>query len=604
MSNKKFLYTIIFYLTLLSNLFCQSGKEIIAKTGNITITKKEFVERFEFSPHAQTETAFDTSTIKREFLLTLIAEKLLAQDAIKLNLDKSEDFIYLMQYLQNIYLRDALYRKEIKDKVVITDSAFADGRNKMLKTLKVKFIFSIDENEIKDIYSSLQNGAQFDSILALRPESKEQTNYAEVTFGNMAPEIEEQIFNLMPGEYTTPVKLKEGWYICKVYDVILKSELTTNDISKIKRVIEERTENKLYEEFYNRFFRGIKINVDRPLFEKLSNEIFNFIKQNQNYFEKKNNKLRFSETEFTQIQKSFSDKEINLPFVKFENSPVTLKYFLKNIGFAGIEFDSTDIEDIKNKLNNFTSNFIRNELYAREAQKRGYDKLPEVNEDLKMWKDYYLSRIRMKQIFKKQNVSDDEAKEFYLKMNRTIEEPDSVNIAEINSDNLETIEHILNELNDGTNFFEIQKKYSNAKITGLKPVNELGEIGKIAVNLNKGDVYGPLKAEYGYSIIKLLDKKEGRKRKIETFEEAKEDIKNIIQTKKMYATLDTLTAKLALENDVEINENMLNSIKVSNINMLVFRRFGFGGQLTAVPYSSIFSTWYKIYLQLRNKLSF
>jgi len=603
MFNKSF-SLIIFLLTLFrfSNLSAQSENEIIAKAGNIKITKKEFIQRYEFSPHAQTETAFDTATIKRNFLYTLLAEKLLAQDAIKQNLDKSEDFTYLMDYLQNIYLRDALYKKEIKDKVVITDSAFFDGTNKMLKTLKVKFIFSVDENEIKEIYSSLINGASFDSILALRPENLEQKNYAEVTFGNMAPEIEEQIFKLMPGEFTSPVKLKEGWYICKVYDVIKKSDLNSSDISRIKKIIESRTEDKLYQEFYNKFFKGIKVHVDRPLFEKLSTEIFNFIKQNQNYFNDK--KLRFSETEFSQIQKSFSKEEIGLPFVKFEDSPISLKYFLKNLSFTGIEFDSASIDDIKSKLNNFVSNFIRNELYAREARKRGYHKLPDVQEDLNMWKEYYLSRMRMKEIFKKQNVSDEEAKEFYLKMNRTIEEPDSINIAEINSENLETIEQILNELNDGASFDEMQKKFSNSKISGLKPVNEFGEIGKVASNMNKGDVYGPIKTESGYSIIKLLDKKKGARKKIETFEEAKDDIKNIIQTKKMYNELDKITAKLAVDNGIEINENVLKSTKVSNINMLVFRRFGFGGQLIAVPYAPIFSTWYKIYQQMRKELSF
>ncbi len=606
MNNKSYVYSLVLiYLFQFSKLFCQTENEIIAKAGNLKITKKEFIERYEFSPHSQTKDAFDTATIKRDFLYTLLAEKLLAQDAIKQNLDKSEDFIYLMNHLKNIYLRDALYKKEIKDKIVITDSAVIDGKNKMLKTLKIKFIFSVDENEIKEIYSSLLNGLSFDSILSKRQENLEQSDFANVTFGNTAPEIEEHIFKLMPGEFTIPIKLKEGWYICKVYDIIKKSELNSSDISKIKKIIESRTEDKLYKEFYNKFFKGITINVDRQLFDKLANEIFNFIKQNQNYFAvKKNNKLRFSETEFAQIQKSFSIKEINSPFVKFEDLPITFKYFLKNIGFTGIEFDSTSFENIKNKLNNFISSFIRNELYAREAQKRGYDKLPEVYEDLNMWRDYYLSRIRMKEIFKKQNVSDQEAKEFYLKMNRTIEEPDSVNIAEINSENLETIEQILNELNDGISFDEIQKKYSTAKITGLLPVNELGETGKIASNMNIGDVYGPIKADNGYSIIKLIDKKKGAKKKIETFEEAKDDIKNIIQTKKMYDELDKLTAKLAVDNGIEINENALKSIKVSNINMIVFRRFGFGGQLIAVPYAPLFYKWYNIYQQMKKELSF
>ncbi|MEG8947755.1 peptidylprolyl isomerase [Rosettibacter firmus] len=608
-SNRLKFSCFIFFLLLIHSIsFCQKvniENEIIARVQNTPITKKEFIERFEFSPHAQTETAFDTSTMKKEFLYTLIAEKLLAQNALKEKLDKTEEFEYLMQYLQNIYLRDALYKKEIKDKVVITDSSFSVGKNKMLKTLKIKFIFSVDENEIKDIYSSLQKGAQFDSILSLRPENLEQLNYAEVSFGNLAPEIEEQIFDLLPGEFTKPVKLKEGWYICKVYDVTLKSELTSKDISKIKKIIEERAENKLYEEFYNKFFKGVVVNVDRQLFDKLIKHILEFINNNQKYFsEQKNNKLRFAEVEFNQIQKFFSEEELNLPFIKFDISPVTLKTFLKYSGYTGIEFDSPEKSKIQKRLNAYISNFIRNELYSREAKKRGYDKLPEVSEELQMWRDYYLSRAMMKSIFKNQNVSDKEAEEFYLKMNRTINYPDSVNIAEITSISLDTIENIFDELKTGSTFEELQKKYRSEKFTGLKPINELGEIGKIAADMKIGDIYGPIKTQEGYSIIKILDKKEGQRKRIENFEEAKDDIKNIIQTKKMYQELDKVTAKLAIENGVEINESALKSIKVSNINMLVFRRFGFGGQLIAVPYAPIYSSWFKVYQQLRKELTF
>jgi hypothetical protein len=76
-----------------------------------------------------------------------------------------------------------------------------------------------------------------------------------------------------------------------------------------------------------------------------------------------------------------------------------------------------------------------------------------------------------------------------------------------------------------------------------------------------------------------------------------------MQTKKMYKELEETTAKLALESKLQINEKMLQSIKVNMLNIIVFRRFGFGGQQLAVPYAPNFSSWYKLYEQMKKAQS-
>lgn len=74
---------LFFLITALIVLHAQEQKNIVAKAGNIVITKKEFRERYEFTPHVRTKTARDSASTKCDFLYTLIAEKLLAQSANK-----------------------------------------------------------------------------------------------------------------------------------------------------------------------------------------------------------------------------------------------------------------------------------------------------------------------------------------------------------------------------------------------------------------------------------------------------------------------------------------------------------------------------------------
>ena len=600
---------LLIFLLGISNHYSQSSKEIVAKAGSITITKDEFRKRYEFIPHITDKESFDSISFKKNFLYTLIAEKLLAQAANKEGVDKSQNFYATMENLSNIYLRDALYKKEVLDKIVIPDSAVAIGRVRMMRSVRTKFIFSQDEKEIEKFYTDIGFGASFDSILTTRPERKEQKDAAEVTFGTMNEKMEDAIYKVGVGQVTPPIELNEGWYICKIYSVTSKMDLSESEKSKVEKVIKSRIEDKIYQEFYVKFFKGIVVNADRSMFEKLFQVFMNFINENKkNLLKNKGGKYRIGESDIPKLKKSFSEKEQNEIIIKFPKEPVPLSKLFDYLSFQDFEFLTFDSTQVKSRLNSYISFYIKTELLVREAKKRGYDKLPEVVSELKMWKDYYLSHEMMKKFFKDQTVSDDDAYNFFVKANRVIQQPDEFNILEILTNDLNTIELALNELDHGADFKELAKKYtihdslkSRGGESGFFKESEKGEIGKAAARMKIGEVFGPIKIPEGYSLIKLLDKREGKKEKIATFDEAKEDIKNILRTEKMYKNLDNTTAKLASEYGVEINDAALNSIKVSSTNMIVLRRFGFGGQLLAVPYTPNFSNWFKRFELLKKK---
>ncbi|MFA7229221.1 MAG: hypothetical protein WC061_09305, partial [Melioribacteraceae bacterium] len=157
----------------------QQIDKVVARAGDAIITKEEFYKRYEFTPRIKTETAFDQASFKKDLLLTMMGEKLLARAAREEKLESSRDYMIMMQYLRNIYLRDALYKIEIKDKIAVPDSELAKGRRRILKSFRTKFIFSTDEEEIRNIYSAIAGGASFDSLLDSRPEKYEQSGSEE-----------------------------------------------------------------------------------------------------------------------------------------------------------------------------------------------------------------------------------------------------------------------------------------------------------------------------------------------------------------------------------------------------------------------------------------
>lgn len=591
-------YIIALLLGFVNNLKAQDINEVLANAGKSNLTVNEYMYRYEFTPHPQSldQKSFDA---KKDFLLTLIAEKILAAEATEKGYGDTDEFLRIMKYLKGVYLRDALYKKEIIDKIEIPNEMMSKSLERAKKKIKMKFIYSDKKAEIDSIFSSVLQGSNFDSILSNRTELKEQINVKEVSFGDTHILIEDQIFTLLPGMITKPIELKEGWYICKVYDVE-KIPLNSDLQSKVKKILSDRIEEELYQKFYRDFFKGIQVNADRELFDRLVESIYNHLSTLEySINEPSKSKINLGEENINKIEFSLLSVLLN-PFIKLDRNPVLLKDFLDDLKYGGISFDSDKVEDIKRNLSSRVFSFIQNQLLINKSLEKGYDKLLDVQSELNIWRDYYLSHLMMKNIYLKTDVNDTEALEFYNKENRKVQLPDTVKIAQIATNDLSIIEKALERYNNGENFIQLSKEYNfdtENYDSDYFPVTEKGEIGNIAGRLKINEIFGPIKLDNKFMLIQLLEKKPGTKQKIEVFNEAKDDIKKILKTNKMFATLDTITSSAALRSNLKIDFDLLNRLKVTDVNMMVFRRFGFGGQLLAVPYSIPYTSWYPLFLK-------
>ncbi len=145
-------------------------------------------------------------------------------------------------------------------------------------------------------------------------------------------------------------------------------------------------------------------------------------------------------------------------------------------------------------------------------------------------------------------VSDEEVYNFYLKNNQPESYPMLVNIVEILTDSIDVVENIFSELNAGKDFKELAKKYNKREWTkknngeyGLFPITQHGEIGRIAATMTVGDVYGPLKLKEGYSIFKLIDKKDEIIIPAKPFENIKEQYKQDLTYQKLHKKITDFT---------------------------------------------------------------
>ena len=185
-----------------------------------------------------------------------------------------------------------------------------------------------------------------------------------------------------------------------------------------------------------------------------------------------------------------------------------------------------------------------------------------------------------------------------------------VNVAEILTDSLEIVNFVLKEVENGTGFKELARDFNKREWTkstdgeyGFFPVNLHGEIGRIAAEMNIGEVYGPIKVKEGYSIIKLLDKKEAESLPpSRSFEEVKNDLKTEITNEVIFKDRVMKTVSLANQHGITINYDALKKVEVTNLSSFGIRNLGFGGKITAVPIIAPFSNWVPIWMESQKEL--
>ncbi|MGB5849289.1 MAG: peptidylprolyl isomerase [Ignavibacteriaceae bacterium] len=592
-------YFAVLIITLLVNssvLFSQQiNDKPVARVGTKIITEREFLERYEFSPGLQRNNKSGTESSKLKFLYTIIAEKLWAQESSALGLDKLEVMKFSRDEFEKMFVRDALYKKEIAEKINISNDELLQAFYRNRNRLKVNFIFSEDESEIKNIYSMIIQGIVFDSVLIVRPEFDEQKEPWDVVYGQMDPAVEDSLYNLKVGECTAPILTPDGWYIFRLTNKIESMLNTAEDLQnsnlEAEKIIKARKSQKLHLKFFEEFFNDKKIDVNPALFEILVEKISTRFKwKRDNYRISDNNLYNLLAEDVNTIENEFGRDSLKLILIEFENDPHTLKQFIRILAFDGFASEDYEIQFVRKLLDTKTRQIIERELLAKEGFERGYNLLPEVQADVNMWTDNYLFQMLQNKFLDSVKVSDDEVYSYYKQLNEEEKYPQLINIIEILTDSMEIVDIIFQEIRDGKEFNELAKQYTKREWTkknsgefGFFPSSQFGEIGRIAVTMKIGEIYGPLKVPEGYSIFKLIDKRDSVTAASQSYEKVKDEYKRELLYLKSKLRMDSYTVDLAIKYGVGIDFGLLESIQVTNISSFALRKLGFGGKITAVP---------------------
>lgn len=155
---------------------CNKPKDIVARINNYEITKDRFEQEFQGSAYAKA----DTLESRKEFLNSLINRKLILQDAQQKGLDKTKEFLRMIenfweQSLLKVALDDKV--KEISGSVSVSEKEIKDLYDKMAKDGKADKTYVQAHDQLKwEIARIKESEAMNNWVLRLHKDAQISVN--------------------------------------------------------------------------------------------------------------------------------------------------------------------------------------------------------------------------------------------------------------------------------------------------------------------------------------------------------------------------------------------------------------------------------------------
>jgi len=534
----------------------------IAEFRNRSITVAEFEDAYakvepQFLPKA---TGLEG---KKEFLNTMLNKEVMAEKADELGYDKDPNVVAAMDHFKRMSLHIAYLKKQVADKVKVSDDELKEYYDNLGVSLLVKQLLTDTEPQIEEAYEALKGGMDFETACKTYSKTEDATEggrVISVNFGGLIPELQTPLFRLPVGAYTEPVYTTQGWVIVKVLkrqEPVKKDPYDTmhDELAKKLRAIKESVElnkftDKLREEY------GVEWNNDNISI------VYNALPPDRPFDDAPGRQDEIYPLLY------FDPADYDKPLVAYQGKAITIKDFSDFYDQASF-FNRPRRAYRWGGIRAFLTERIMNDIAVDVVRKSKIEEDPEVAAVLQAKKEQLMVGSLYEEMVNRQIVvTASEIQNYYNDNMERFRTPEKRKFGVVLTGDIETAQQAYQEIKSGKPFRTIALAYSidDATRETMGETAELSqgenpEIDAVGFSLQKvGDVSEPFQTARGWMVLKLMERTEAR---TYTLEEVRPRVEAALREIKADNRLDELLAKWREEFGVVINEKNLEKVKIT-----------------------------------------
>lgn len=585
-------WLIVLSFVWMSDAAAQTGsRDTLAQIGSTVITADELILRMETVPFPGLLTG-PAEEIKKKALHALIAERLVGAEAARLGVRRDASARLMDRELENLFIRDALFKQEVAAKVRITGEEMSEGMNRLPFKFTVLSFLVRDKSQGKSLAAKLR-AVKPEGVLSAIPSSL-YTQADTITLGFGAPDsaYEHAVFSIRRGRVSAPFMSQNfGWAVVYVLERVTIPEVQKMNMAeqrrKVERVLRDKKEARLAANAYYGVLTSQHANANPRMFALLADSLSAFWAQDTARFKKKDGYILTSDMVEVLMHRLASYRDSTI--VRFDEGSLTLGELLEMFRYEDYLSAAYEGEKFLHDLNVEIKSLAARELLAREGRARRLHELPAVKKDVSVWTTY-LNAGALHQIVRESvRVSEDDIYDHLLRNKDAFGKQYEVNVREVLCHTEEEMTAVLEEFRNGASLEHLARTRSVRPVwsarggeSGFFPVIEHPEIGFRALLADSGQRVGPLSTEEGFSLLTLLGKRR-TKEALTEFDSLKHNIALRLYAEKQKDAVDRAIVSLARRENVAVDYEKLKRVKVTLIPMFTRRNIGFGGRMTAAP---------------------
>ncbi|HEX9916671.1 MAG TPA: peptidylprolyl isomerase [candidate division Zixibacteria bacterium] len=541
--------------------------KVVAKMENREITLGELENRFFTQMKMAAASGMDIPK-QEDILEDMIKREVLIISAYKRDLDKDQKIDTLLKEREKSLLMDELFKVEILSKSKPTDSEVKSFYNKLKEKIRARHILVKTKTEAGSIYNQLKKGANFEQLAKEKSIDKQSGQQGGdlgfFSWGNMVEPFQKTAFALKKGEISKPVKTQFGWHIIKLEE---REKAEPPDFQSNKEAYAQNLERMKQTELINQYLEGLK---KRENF-KVDSLTFNILLTKASQLDSTTGERRVVGGISVDI---FTPQERQALLVQYRGGKMSLEDFALKFNLLPANSRMNGFGD-REGLKELAYQMLLPDLLVEAARLRGIDKSKSYRKKFLDIKEAQMaSKLVNEFILDTVKVTPEEVEKYYQEHKNLYFVPPQVHIQEILLGSKQEADEVLKKVKSGADFSRLAQEktlrtYSKDKAGDLGYIQEaqFPELFKAGLKLRKGEVGGPIYSKESmlgeeYSIIKLLDKKEGKQT---SFAEVREYVGETALREKQNKVLEDWIEKAKASMKLAVHKELLGVAKSDSV---------------------------------------
>jgi parvulin-like peptidyl-prolyl isomerase len=466
---------------LISSCGCASSN-YLAKVNEQPITGVDLKE--EFTRRHGGHGSFLAGEIEaRKFLELVIDQKLLLQEAYRLDLAEQPEIKKAVEDYEERKSAEYFVKTEIEEKAVPTaDEIRRAWEERTTRMFRARQIVLDTRAEADSVYQRIFSGTDFETAARTCSIAGSRIYGGNLPFlgwGALDPRWEDVVFGMEPGEISAPFETPEGWEIVQLQEIqIGERPEFTKAMRRIEGILKKRSLDARRRE------------VSEALWTK---------------YHVKRSEVDLGPEGLHEAMTKTPDSKI----AAWDGGSVSFGEFAKEVDWSQIagHLPGRFRAEVEEQLRR-----IVNEPLARlEAKERHHERAPEVAEAVRRYREGLMEgALYADFVLKKVSVTDDELKAWYQTHQADFVEPEKRRVAHIVVPTKEEADEIRKSIAEGQPF-EMLVKTKSTDTVSQKQMGDLGWITKREAtgefekvfSLAEGEISEPLQSRFGYHVMRV-----------------------------------------------------------------------------------------------------